>query len=84
MITSDILIVPGPGLEVDGLADTADDLQRAQVVQLDVVGAETTQEADHSGHSIELSQLVFLNHLPVTRGHRVDRGRLEDHDGDAI
>ena len=53
-------------------------------MRLYVMRAETTQETNRGGGGIELRQLVFLDHLPVAGGRRIDRGRLEDRGGNAI
>lgn len=81
---SDNLVVPVPGLGVNGLADRTEDPQRAQVVLFYVLRAETTQEADRRGRRIELCQLVLVDNLPVPRRRRVDGGRLEDRGGGTV
>ena len=80
----DNLVVPVPCLGVNRLADRTDDAQRAQVVLLHVLRAETTQEADRRGRRIELRQLVFVDRLPVPRRRRVDGCRLEDRGGGTV
>lgn len=81
---SDNLVVPVPCLGVNRLADRTDDAQRAQVVLLYVLRAETTQEADRRGRRIELRQLVFVDCLPVPRRRGVDGSRLEDRGGGTV
>jgi hypothetical protein len=51
---SDNLVIPVPGLGINRLADRTDDMERAQIILLYVLRAETTQEADHRGCRIDL------------------------------
>ena len=68
---------------VDRFTDTAQHSDRAEVI-LGVAFTETTKETDGSGSSVELSDLVLLDNLPMTGWSRVDRGRLEDGGGDTV
>ena len=77
-------IVPVPRLGVDGLADSAQDSDRADVVAVDMVGAETTEETDSGGCGVELGEAMGLDGLPVPGGGWVDRGGFEDGGGDTV
>ena len=46
---SDVLVVPVPRLGVNGLANGPEDPQRGEVVVLDMLGAQTTEQADGGG-----------------------------------
>ena len=70
-----------PSFRVDRLANTSENPQRAQIVLLDVVLAQTPQETDGGRGRVELGELVLLDGFPVARGGRVDGGRLEDSRG---
>ena len=72
-----MLVVPIPCLGVDRLSDTAQDTKAAEVVVLDVVGAETTKQTDSSRRGVELRKLVLLDSLPVARRGWVYGGGLE-------
>lgn len=62
-----MVIVPVPCLGVDGFTDGTEDTQRREIMILDVVFSETTEETNGSGCRVELSKLVLLDGLPVTR-----------------
>ena len=81
---ADMVVVPVPCLGVDRLTDGTEDAERGEVVALDVVVAETTEETDGGGSGVELGEFVLLDGLPVARGCRVDRCRLEDGCGYAV
>lgn len=66
LLLSDIVIVPMPRFGVDGFADTSENADGGEVVVLDVVSTETTEETDGGGSGVEVSEFVFLDGLPVT------------------
>lgn len=57
---------PNPSFGVGRFTDTAQHSNRAEVVGLGVVFAETTEETDGGGSSIEMGYLVFIDVLPIT------------------
>lgn len=61
-----MIIVPVPGLWVDGFTDGTQDTNGRQVVVVDMVSAKTTEETDGSRSRIKVSDFVFFNSLPVT------------------
>lgn len=73
-----------PSLGIDGFTDTAQHSERAEVVGVDVVLTETTEEPDGGGSRVELGDLVLLDRLPVTRWSGVNRGGFEDSGGDTV
>jgi hypothetical protein len=79
-----VLIVPVPSFGVDRFTDATQHSNRAEVVGLGVVFAETTEETDGGGSGVEMGDLVFLDDLPITGWSGVDRGRLEYNGGDAV
>ena len=46
--------------------------------------SKSTQQADGSGSGIELSQFVFIDRFPISRGSGVYGGRFEDSRGHAV
>jgi hypothetical protein len=72
-----MLVVPVPGLWVDGLANASKDTEGAQIVLLDMLMAQTPEKTDGSWCRVELGELVLLNGFPVSRGGGVYRSRLE-------
>ena len=79
-----MLVVPIPCLGVDRLSDTAQDTKAAEVVVLDVVGAETTKQTNSSRRGVELRKLVLLDSLPVARWGGVYGGGLEHGGRDTV
>lgn len=79
-----MFVVPVPSLGIDRLTDATQDSDGAEVVGFGVVITETAEEADGSGSSVEVSNLVLLNSLPVAGRGRVNRGGFKDSGGDAI
>lgn len=73
-----------PSLGVDGLADTAQHPDRAEIVAADVLLTETTEETDGGGSSVEVGDLVLLNCLPVTGWGGVNGGGFEDNGSDTV
>ena len=84
LLLSDMFVVPVPSLGVDGLTDSPQDSDGAEIVGLDVVLAEAAEETDGSGSSVKVGDLVLLNCLPVTGWGRVNGGRFEDSGGDTV
>ena len=76
--------MPAPSFGVDGFTDATQHLNGAEVVGLDVVLAETTEETNSSGSGIELGGTVPLDDLLVTGWNRVDEGRFKNSGGDAV
>ena len=76
-----MLVVPVPCLGVDRLSDTAQDAKAAEVVVLDVVESETTEQTNSRRRGVELRKLMLLDGFPVARGGRVYRSRLENGGG---
>ena len=82
LLPSGVFVVPIPSFGVDGFTDATQHSDGAEVVSLGVVLAETTEETNSSGSSIELGGVVLLDDLPVMGWSRIDVGRLEDRGGD--
>ena len=78
------VVVPAPGLRVDGLAHAAQHAQRAQVVLLHGRVAEAHERADGRGRRVELRHLEALDDLPVAARVRVERRALEHERRDAV
>jgi hypothetical protein len=66
LATADDVIVLLPSLRVDGLANGAKDSDRAEVVAIDVVSAETAEESNNGGSRIELAETVCFWRVAVT------------------
>lgn len=75
MTETHVLVVPAPGLGVDGLAHRPQHPQRAQVVLGDDVGTEAHERSDGRGRGVELGHLVPLDHVPVPVNAREWPGR---------
>ena len=60
-----MLVVPTPGLRVDGLPHRPQHSQRAQVVLGDDIRPEAHQRSDGRGRRVKLRHLVPLDHIPV-------------------
>lgn len=82
--SSDVVVVPVPGLGVDGLSDGSDDSQTLEGVILDEVLTKSSKETNGSRSSVEMSDLVLVNGVPVSRSGRVDGSGLEDGGGDSV
>mmetsp|Transcript_5521 Transcript_5521/g.16322 ORF Transcript_5521/g.16322 Transcript_5521/m.16322 type:complete len:572 (+) Transcript_5521:391-2106(+) len=80
---ADDLVVPLPGLRIDGLADRAQKAQRGAVVTGDELVAHAHQGADGRGRRVQMGHLVLLHDLPQPAGVRVAGDTLEDDLGDA-
>mmetsp|Transcript_5026 Transcript_5026/g.12823 ORF Transcript_5026/g.12823 Transcript_5026/m.12823 type:complete len:722 (-) Transcript_5026:224-2389(-) len=78
------LVVPEPGLRVDGLAHTSEQPQRGPLVLLHPLVTETHQGPDGGRRSVELGHLVLVDDLPAPAGVRVGRHALEDQGGHAV
>ena len=50
-----------PRLRIDGLANTAEDPQTAQIVTLNMVRSEMAQKMNSGGCRVELSELIFVD-----------------------
>ena len=81
---SDVVVVPVPSLGVDRLADTTQYPEGAEVVGVDVVFTETTEETNCGGSGIKLGNLVLLNGLPVAGWGGVNRRRFKDSCGNTV
>lgn len=73
-----------PCLRVDRLTDRAEYTERAEVVALDVVVAETAKQTDGGGCGVELGDFVLLDGLPVARWCGVDGRGFEDGGRDTV
>jgi hypothetical protein len=51
---------------------------------LNVVRPKTTEESDSGRGRVEMSELVFRDGLPVTRGRGIDRSGLKHGGGDPV
>jgi hypothetical protein len=78
VVVTNVLIVPFPNLRGNRFTDRTQSSQRRQIMLLNVVFTSTLQETKSSRGNIELSDLVLLNDLPVSRVGGVSRGTLED------
>eukprot|EP00123_Amoebidium_parasiticum_P017394 comp23832_c0_seq1/m.41572 comp23832_c0_seq1/g.41572 ORF comp23832_c0_seq1/g.41572 comp23832_c0_seq1/m.41572 type:complete len:727 (+) comp23832_c0_seq1:370-2550(+) len=77
------VVVPQPGLGVDGLTNRPQHPQRRQVVLGHVVVAKPHQRTDGRGRRVELVDLVLLAHGPEPPGIGVSGHALEHHAGGA-
>jgi hypothetical protein len=77
-------IIPLPSLGIDGLADSAEDSDCAEVVAFDVVSAETAEEPDSGGSRVELVSPCVWTVCQYREGVGVDWGRFKDGGGDAV
>ena len=71
MPASDVVIVPMPGLRVDRLADGPEYTKGAEVVILYMVFTKSAEQTNGSWCGVELSELVLLDRLPITRRSRI-------------
>ncbi len=80
-LAAHVLVVPHPGLGVDGLAHAAQDAQARQVgagrVHRLVGFGRLDERADGRGRGVEDRDLVALDHLPEAAGVRVGGNALE-------
>lgn len=60
-----VLVVPAPGLGVDGFSHRSQHFQRAQVVVGNNLGTKAHERSDCGGRGIELCHLVPLHYVPV-------------------
>jgi len=81
---SDVVVVPVPSLGVDWLTDTTQYSEGAEVMGVDMVFTETTEETNCSGSGVKLGNLVLLNGLPVAGWGGVNRRRFKDGCGDTV
>lgn len=84
LLAADVVVQPVPRLGVDGLADGANDTERAQVGLLDMLLTETTEETDSGRGGVEVRQLVLVDRLPEARRSGVDGRGLEHGGGDTV
>jgi len=78
VVVTNVLIVPLPNLRGNRLTDGTQSSQRREIMLLNVVLTSTLQETQSSRGNVELSDLVLLNNLPVSRVGGVGRGTLEN------
>mmetsp|Transcript_35528 Transcript_35528/g.52903 ORF Transcript_35528/g.52903 Transcript_35528/m.52903 type:complete len:394 (-) Transcript_35528:703-1884(-) len=74
---ANVLVVPSPGFRIDGFSDTSKYLQRRQVVLGRNLISKAHQETDSCWCSVELRNLVSLDHVPVSARIGVDGRRLK-------
>lgn len=84
LASSDLLLVPVPGLGVDGLSDRSDDPQALEAVASDVLLTESSEESDGGRSGVEVGDLVLVDDVPVSRGSGVDGRRLKDGGRDSV
>jgi hypothetical protein len=77
LILAYMLTVPQPGFWVDRLADRAEDPERGEIVPLDVLWAETTEQANRGRRAVKVGELVLSHSFPVAGGCRIDWSRFE-------
>ena len=77
LILADMLTVPLPGFWVDRFANRAEDAERGEIMPLDVLWAETTEQANRGRRAVELGELVLGDSLPVAGWRRIDWSRFE-------
>ncbi|CUI64280.1 Uncharacterised protein [Achromobacter xylosoxidans] len=82
-LAADVLVIPDPGLGVDGFAHRADDAQAVQVV-LGRMGlgrglGGLDQRADRGGRGVEGGDLVTRDHVPEAAGVGERRHAFEHH-----
>ena len=77
LILANMLTVPLPGFWVDRFANRAEDAERGEIVPLDVLWAETTEQANGSRRAVEVGELVLGDSLPVAGWCRIDWRRFE-------
>ena len=78
-IVADVLVVPHPGLGVDGLAHGAQDAQAGGVVLGGPVHALAHERADDRGRGVEGVHLELLHDLPEARRIGIRGHGLEHH-----
>jgi hypothetical protein len=74
LLLSDVVVIPVPSLGVDRLTNTTQHSEGAEIVGLDVMLTETTEETNGGRSSVELGNLVLLNGLPVAGRGGVNGG----------
>jgi hypothetical protein len=84
LLPSDIFIIPVPGFWVDRFADTPENAEAAEFVVLDMVRAVPAEQTDGRRGGVKMSELVFVDRLPVARGRGIHRRRFKDSCRDAI
>ncbi|SRR5258706_8094593 len=77
LILADMLTVPLPGFWVDRFANRAEDTERGEIVPLNVLRAETTEQANRGRRAIEVGELVLGDSLPIAGWCRIDWSRFE-------
>ena len=75
---ANILVVPQPGLGVDGLAHSAENLERRQIILFGEGFPELHQGSNGGRGRVKLANFVLLDDLPESVVGRVKRGALED------
>ena len=63
---ANMIVIPMPRLGIDRLSDGTQHTERREIVILDVMFAQPTEETDGGGCRVELGQFVFLDGLPVS------------------
>jgi len=79
-----MIIVPVPGLWIDGFTDGTQDTNGRQVVVVDMMSAKTTEETDGSRSRVKVGNLVLFNGLPVTGRGGVYGSGLEEGSCDTV
>jgi hypothetical protein len=79
-----MFVVPVPGFRVDRFSDRSKDTERAEIMTLNVLGTQTTQEANSSRGRVELSEFMLGYSLPITRRSGIDGRRFKDRGGDSV
>jgi hypothetical protein len=79
-----VLVVPVPGLGVNGFTYASQNSQAAEIVTFYKVSAAAAEETNGRGRSVEVGQFVGFHHLPITRSGGVHGRRLEHHRRNAV
>ena len=79
-LLANLLKVPLPDLRGNGLTNGTQNTQVCHLV-VDVLVAGTLEQTQSGGSNVELSDLVFVDHIPVAGEIGVGRGTLEDNGG---
>ncbi len=78
LLVTDVLVVPQPGLGVDGLTHGTENLERGQIILFGEGFPELHQGSNGGRGRVKLANFVLLNDLPESVVGWVKRGALED------
>lgn len=82
LLLTNNLVVPLPDLGGDGFTDGAENSEALHIAT-NVLITSTLQQTQSSGGDVELSNLVLVDDIPVSREVGVGGGSLEDNSGNA-